>query len=470
MNPPPYRQPPARLFAPVALGLTALCATCAIGPTHDDQDQDGYTLEAGDCDDFNAAIHPGADDIPYNGIDEDCDGTDLTDVDGDGIDAVAAGGTDCDDDDPSTYPGAAEICDDLANGCDGFIDDADKDGSRGMDCGGSDCNDADPTINTGATEIPYDGIDQDCYDGDLIDADQDGEDPVQFGGLDCDDSNPEITSANEAFIPAGLFTLGSTYLGENSNEYPVVEVYLSGYCIDRWEVTQLEYDACDACQPEPEPTPSPSAREEAVSEVDGDDLFMPVVGVDWAQALEYCAAYGKSLPTEAQWEKAARGGHCLTGDVEGVSCPAESQNTLPEGGEGSARAYPWGEAVPDCEHSNFGDCGGAGPEPVRVAGNDGPDQPARPLGASPYDVYDLAGNVEEWVLDTYDVDFYDTLVQEPPAVDPVSTGEGGAKAIRGGSYLSAAIEIRTSSRASRSPDVIDPSLGFRCSRTIEPLL
>ncbi|MFK7927393.1 MAG: MopE-related protein [Myxococcota bacterium] len=116
-----------------------------------DRDGDGHYSQRScaygdDCDDRNAGVSPSADELPYNRIDEDCTGEDLTDVDGDGFDAVEADGDDCDDDDVA--------------------------------------------INPDAVEIAYDGIDQDCVGGDLIDVDMDGHDAEDFGGDDCDDNDP----------------------------------------------------------------------------------------------------------------------------------------------------------------------------------------------------------------------------------------------------------------------------------------
>jgi hypothetical protein len=94
----------------------------------DDLDADGYTPCNGDCDDGDATIHEGAEEIPYDGIDQDCDEADLTDVDGDGHDATDVGGFDCDDDDPGVHPDADEACDDgIDNDCDGAIDADDAD-------------------------------------------------------------------------------------------------------------------------------------------------------------------------------------------------------------------------------------------------------------------------------------------------------------------------------------------------------
>lgn len=109
---------------------------------------DSTAARDGDCDDQDAAVHPDADETPYDGVDDDCDGADLVDVDGDGHASTAAGGGDCDDGDAGTHPGAVDE--------------------------------------------PYDGVDQDCVDGDRVDLDGDGHPSDVVGGDDCDDARPEI--------------------------------------------------------------------------------------------------------------------------------------------------------------------------------------------------------------------------------------------------------------------------------------
>ncbi|MFM7201017.1 MAG: MopE-related protein [Myxococcota bacterium] len=152
-----------------------------------DYDGDGYTSDV-DCDDQDPSIHPDASELPYDGIDQDCSGADLIDVDEDGS-AGGPDGTDCDDQDPSTYPGAPELpYDGIDQDCSGAdLNDLDEDGSAGGP-EGTDCDDQDPSTHPGAPESPNDGIDQDCSGADLIDVDEDG-----YGSeVDCNDSNAQI--------------------------------------------------------------------------------------------------------------------------------------------------------------------------------------------------------------------------------------------------------------------------------------
>jgi len=133
-----------------------------------DVDGDGhlpFECDGGDdCDDGNPSVNPSADDIPYDGVDQDCDGEDNLDADGDGFDALEVGGNDCDDENPDAYPGAPEVAKDgVDQNCDGVdLLDGDGDGYDDEAFGGTDCNDNDSTIYPDAWEWMNDEIDSDC--------------------------------------------------------------------------------------------------------------------------------------------------------------------------------------------------------------------------------------------------------------------------------------------------------------------
>ena len=153
-----------------------------------DQDGDGYTTCAGDCDDTDASVNPGATEV-CNGVDDDCDGTVDEGFDGDGDGFTSCDG-DCDDDDAAIHPDAAEVCDGVDNNCDGNVDEGfDQDNDGWTTCAG-DCDDNNPNANPACPDI-CNGIDDDC-DGSIDeDFDQDNDGYTSCNG-DCDDTNPNV--------------------------------------------------------------------------------------------------------------------------------------------------------------------------------------------------------------------------------------------------------------------------------------
>ncbi len=207
-------------------------------------------------------------------------------------------------------------------------------------------------------------------------------------------------------IPAGPFTAGSTRGDED--ERPVRKVTVKLFAIDRTEVTRGDYAACVAaghCK---------ATTEKTVA--DGSQATLPITGVDWNDAQAYCKFAGGRLPSEVEWEKAARG-------TDG-------------------REYPWGNDI-DCAHANWGSFEGEGP----CAGNN-PGHPVAvgqyPTGASPYGLLDMGGNVWEWVADRYD-------------------GDPGRRVVRGGSCCTFFVGPRAANRNAWAPDHRDGDLGFRCA-------
>ncbi|MCB9543493.1 MAG: pre-peptidase C-terminal domain-containing protein [Myxococcales bacterium] len=159
-----------------------------------DRDGDGFTDRGGDCDDMNPAVNPGTAEVPYNGVDDDCDAaTRDEDVDGDGYRALAVGGDDCDDMAATIHPDARDIAGNgIDEDCDGMDrvpsgDDVDGDGFSEID---GDCDDEEPAVNPDAFEVPYNGRDDDC-DAATRDNDLDGD---GFPSpADCDDADARVS-------------------------------------------------------------------------------------------------------------------------------------------------------------------------------------------------------------------------------------------------------------------------------------
>ena len=156
-----------------------------------DVDEDGISPPT-DCDDTNEYVYPGAPEVPYDGIDQDCNGADVTDSDGDGYDGTGGGGDDCNDGNPNINPGIKEICyNGLDDDCSGGEDtgyDCDEDGYARAE----DCDDEDAAVNPGAEDTWYDGVDANCDRADDYDQDADGHATPAGGGTDCDDLEPTV--------------------------------------------------------------------------------------------------------------------------------------------------------------------------------------------------------------------------------------------------------------------------------------
>jgi len=284
---------------------------------------------------------------------------------------------------------------------------------------------------------------------------------------------PACTQINQAWIspidgmtlvcvPAGEFLMGSTNEDADDDEKPQHTVYLDAYWIDQTEVTNAMFAEFVAAKGY-----RATGEEEGSGVVytgsewtwvdganwqhpsgPGSDLTgkedHPVVQVNWDDAAAYCAWAGRQLPSEAQWEKAARG----------------------EDG----RLYPWGNADPTGNRLNFADIN-TNFDWSDKAIDDGYEDTAPvgsfPAGVSPYGMLDMAGNVWEWTAEWYGINYYSSQTTWRNPVGPVS---GDYRMVRGGSWYSNTWYVRTAGRLWRTPDLRDNNLGFRCSFSTAPLI
>jgi sulfatase modifying factor 1 len=225
------------------------------------------------------------------------------------------------------------------------------------------------------------------------------------------------------WIADGAFAMGAA--DGPSKSRPVRQVYLYAFYMEQYEVTTARYAKfLEAMKPQP-PGFVPMFWEQVNLASDGD---RPVMGVTWKAADAFCRWLGKRLPTEAEWEKAARG---------------------PDG-----RTYPWGNAEPSFKLANYdqalsGNLYGASLRPVGSYED----------GKSPYGVYDMAGSVSEWVADWYDEAYYPSA----PEGNPKGPTQGRQKVLRGGSFGDSAESLTAISRESYFPEEKGPYVGIRCA-------
>jgi eukaryotic-like serine/threonine-protein kinase len=238
----------------------------------------------------------------------------------------------------------------------------------------------------------------------------------------------------QVYVPAGWFDMGSLPEdpGADADEYPLHEVYLDAFWIDQVEVTNAMFARFL--------NQMGNQVEERASWLDAGDEDVqiyqaegewqvkkgyethPVVEVNWFGAQAYCRWAGRQLPSEAQWERAARGS--------------------------DRRTFPPGEKI-NCSHANTIECKRNSAEPAD----------ARPDGASPFNAFDMAGNLWEWVADWYDTNFY----TESPAENPSGPLDGQFKVLRGGSYGQDRMHARSANRRHNAPANSQFDYGFRCA-------
>lgn len=240
--------------------------------------------------------------------------------------------------------------------------------------------------------------------------------------------------ATMVYIPRGVFSMGDE---DEPNAVPVKDVLLDAYFIDECPVTWFQYNFF--CQETKRPTPP--------REFDDLDESQPVINITWEDAAAYAAWASKNLPTEAQWEKAAKGGAYFDGDETMIQ-----QNKEPK------RHYAWGNEQPNVGDTWYANCEG---EPLFGMRNPSPVKKF-PLGISPYGCYDLCGNVWEWCSDWYDEKAYTNA----STTNPRGPKSGKCRVIRGGSWNSTPNKITTSVRSWMEPDLAWNVIGFRTVRNL----
>lgn len=232
------------------------------------------------------------------------------------------------------------------------------------------------------------------------------------------------------YVPEGEFQMGTfeKYLllpnGEKiltyKNEEPGHIVFLTDYWIDKTEITNDQYQKCvqeNFCS-------EPSEKiDHNNKQYYGNDVFSnyPVINVNWYQAQDYCLWAGRRLPTEAEWEKAARG-------IDG-------------------RLYPWGNDLPSSDYLNYN---------KNEVGTT--EVGSFPLGSSYYGAMDMAGNVSEWTADWYSEDYYKNSLYK----NPTGPTDGEYKVLRGGSWTINALQVRAANRMVWLPSNNFLLNGFRC--------
>jgi iron(II)-dependent oxidoreductase len=242
-------------------------------------------------------------------------------------------------------------------------------------------------------------------------------------------------------VPAGWFLMGTPRAGGLSRfeiqyddtEQPQRRIWLNSFLIDRYEVSLGEFIRWleHTHRPLPDELHKLIDHMVTVHAIQLETLSRwPALYVTWRDASEFCHDLGKRLPTEAEWEKAARGENGLL--------------------------FPWGSAPPSPTLAKFGQYH-VHEIPIVGAVDSGEE------GRSPYGLHHMAGNAAEWVADWFGIDYYATMPSRNPAGPP----SGRYKVVRGGSWKSAPEMLRTATRSGALPDQRAATIGFRCAKSVE---
>ena len=267
--------------------------------------------------------------------------------------------------------------------------------------------------------------------------------PLGAWGAEGENSSQKSEESESTLKPGSMIVIpeGEFIMGDNEglrNERPEHQVWLDAYKIDRFEVTMEEYQNFldENYSVEPPPLWDDGAALDEASD-------RPAVGVTWPAAKQYCESVGKRLPTEAEWEKAARG-------TDG-------------------RRFPWGHMQPfvDIARYNQGITGWVSYKLTLASVTSGTTGMSirhglKTGGKSPYGLYHMAGNAAEWVDDWYDRYYY----EDSPEKNPPGPKEGDHKVLRGGSWEDEPRRIRVTARAKAEPEFTDLTIGFRCAKDI----
>ncbi len=248
-------------------------------------------------------------------------------------------------------------------------------------------------------------------------------------------SSPMIT------IPEGLFFMGTAKAGQDlfsldlpydDTEQPQRQVWLDHFAIDRDEISLGEFLSWLHRQSRPVSRDLLKLIEHMITvhAVQPETLTRwPALYVTWVEASDFCRSQGKRLPSEAEWEKAARG---VKGDL-----------------------FPWGQKPPVPGLAMFGQYH-VHEIPIVASVESGEE------GRSPYGLHHMAGNAAEWVDDWFGIDYYATM----PDRNPRGAKQGRYKVVRGGSWKSAPTLLRTATRSGASPEQRAATIGFRCAKSI----